>query len=181
MGASWVANSLRTWGKTWSSPQALLGSNPESSFWIPFSVKHMSGMLGNSCGLAWASVIGVSVVNADWNWWLRISALPLASPTWWPVSGDFRADMPILSVRFLLTNDQKDLDGFLPVSSGMMTFSIYAQQARHTSLWTCALSLLYRDLRAAAEAWLEMLRCSFFILSYNLSRLRMSQHRGNVR
>ena len=88
--AQGAASCFSTDGGMLSGPQALFGSRLLSSFCIPGAVKCTSSIPGCfcSCGEVWS--IGVSCVNTDWNWLLRMFAFPTGSDTSWPVEWDRR-------------------------------------------------------------------------------------------
>ena len=80
MGAILEAISFRILAGMLSGPLALFGFNSLSNFSMPLTVIWIGGICGDRFWLgSWGRLVRFSLVNTDWNWFERISALDLLS------------------------------------------------------------------------------------------------------
>ena len=104
IGVIYLAASLRTLIGIRSGPHAFLGLNLVSSFSIPSVVNVIFGIVDNGLVPLSGTTLVFSLVNADWYWLLRASALALLLVARPP--SVFRIGMPLLSFFWLLINCQ---------------------------------------------------------------------------
>ena len=80
MGTILEAISFRILAGILSGPFALIGFNSFTNFSTPFTVIWIGGHLWDRFGLgSWGRLVKFSLVNTNWNWFERISALDLLS------------------------------------------------------------------------------------------------------
>ena len=80
MGANLEAISFRILAGMLSGPWALFSFNSFSNFSMPLTVVWIGGICGDWFWLwSWGRLVRFSLVNTDWNWFERISALELLS------------------------------------------------------------------------------------------------------
>ena len=80
MGAVLEAISFRILAGLLSGPWALFDFNSFSNFSMPLTVIWIGDICGDRfCLGSWGRLVRFSLVNTDWNWFERISALDLLS------------------------------------------------------------------------------------------------------